>query len=70
MGDRIFDKNSKCDNTKITLGNTIYTLRKVPTFPDVFTFQVDEPDKTPDAVTFTRDELRALFFLLTYNKCE
>ena len=70
MGDRIFDQNSKCDHSKITLGGIKYMLKKVPNFPDLFSFQVDEPDKTSDAIALTRQELKALFFLVTCNKCE
>ena len=65
---RIFDKENTCDNSKITLGDVKYTLSRVPCFPDVFNFQVNEPDKMPDSITFTRQELKALFFLVT--KCE
>lgn len=67
---RIFDQNSTCDHSKITLGEVKYTLNKVPGFTDLFNFQVDEPDKASDAVALTRQELRALFFLVTCNKCE
>lgn len=67
---RVFDKDSTCDNSKVTLEGIKYTLQKVPYFPDVFNFQVNEPDKMTDSITLTRQELRALFFLVTCNKCE
>jgi hypothetical protein len=65
---RIFDNDSKCNHSKLTLCGTKYTLTRVK--QDVFQFQVDEPDKATDAVTLTLQELKALFILTSCNECK
>jgi hypothetical protein len=65
---RIFDENSKCNNSKITLNGVKYTLTRMS--PDFFQFQVNEPDKVVDAITLTLQELKALFILTSCNDCK
>ena len=65
---RIFDENSKCNQSKVTMGGVKYTLTKLS--PDFFQFNADEPGKTTDAVTLTLQELKAIFILTSCNDCK
>jgi hypothetical protein len=65
---RIFDKESTCDSSKVTMNNVKYTLTKIN--PETYHFQVNEPDKAVDAITLTLNELKALFFLTSCPECK
>lgn len=64
---RIFDENSKCTHSKITMNGVKYTLTKLS--PAFFQFQAEEPDKVTDAITLTLQELKAIFILTSCNDC-
>lgn len=61
----IFDTNPKIGDETLSLDGTTYKL-KVGT--DNYTFHIIPRDAAPESVDFTRQDLKALYYLLTTNK--